>query len=58
MDIQEFSRQLERDDQASRLIQALRQLRVLDLAAFRGLDLSRLGWPTWPELAGLSEPRR
>ena len=58
MDIQEFSRQLGRDDQASRLIHALRQLRGLDLAAFRGLDLSRLGWPTWPDFAGLPEPRR
>ena len=58
MDIQEFSSQLGRSDQASRLIQALRQLRGLDPAAFRGLDLSRMGWPTWPAFAELPEPRR
>lgn len=49
MDIQEFSRQLRRDDQPSRLIQALRQLRGLDLAELRGLPRV-VGWQAWPEI--------
>lgn len=60
MDIQEFSRQLGRDEQPSRLIQALRRLRGLEPAELRGLDLRRFGWATWPEieLPKLAERRR
>lgn len=62
MDIQEFSRQMGREEQPSRLIQALRTLSGLDVDDLRASGRVRGDWGIWPEVeppdfADCHEPR-
>lgn len=49
MNIQEFARQLGREDHPSHMIQALQALRSFDLERFRGLEAAGPEWAPWAD---------
>lgn len=53
MNIQEFARQLGREDHPSRMIQALRTLRSFEVEQFRGPEAVGPEWAPWAD----DEPR-
>jgi hypothetical protein len=52
MTIQEFSRQLVREEHPSQLIQALRTLRAEDLGTLKESHALDAGWGEWPPVGG------